>query len=303
MRKLHLRRISPYPRHPLLWALVDLCGLTVAAVRDAALIPRSVLDRADLGYPLRPDHERRLHALLGRAVDELPLDAPPYKSSPPTVKRFRRALFDAVRQVLADFGRERPPQIRETALARDLADAVSTGARRELVLASLRRVHSPRQIRRALARYGYRDVERSGQRWLLPPTSALPREYPDSVPVRAGPRTPLQHRIQTAASIYLGRAPDGRASGRDVVEHVRSVTGASVPTIYKTVRQMVLVRESAGFGPRKVSTWSLPPAQPDDQAPPGDDEDDDPCGELGRVDGASARCGLPRGHDGGHEPS
>jgi len=237
-------------------------------VARRARVSRSSVDRADAGYSLSPDQQRALHDLLLWARERLPSLVPSTDECAPAVRTYRRALFQVVVQVLADFPREPgalPAEDRDTQLRRDVIASVGRGRPAFDVVSDLRRAYRASSIRRAARALDVRVVaERDGQWWYPPAGLVAPatsHQFGAPTPLPRQPRSASAREVADAISVVLGRRPECTASGPYVVEMVKArLPHVSQSTIYRIARVMRLVRSVSGFGRLKKSVWTLPPA-------------------------------------------
>lgn len=265
---------SPDPGRcdPVLWVLTDVLGLTVKEVSRRAQVPRGSLRSARVGWTLSAEHLRRMRALALQTVDAAYADVPDLRdgrspsATPEPVRAYRRAVAAVVRWAVTPVDPRQAP--RSTDLTETiLANLGTAGERRSLVIARIRSssVTTAFSVKRAARRLGVREELRRGHVWWIPPPD-LPRirtraAFSPPRPEIAPPRSARGRRLRMRMVDELERR--GHVPAADLVGQL-TAEGFSRPAVYRCARDLCVVRETVGFGPSKVTLWSLP-SQPDDE--------------------------------------
>ena len=241
----------PHNQHPLYWALTSVLGHSQNSLRAFCRTSTSVIARLAIGHSPTPTIRARLLALLRDSIDRSTTLTP---AATPRQRAYVRAFYDVLNEC---FLLEPFAPTHHKGLARSILAAVgSTPVLFSEVAAQIGATKA--SIRRAGRRLGIIETHSPTGRllWSLPapgPTLTPPPLEPQIRPAR----TPRGAELQDALSIFLARAPDNRAPSKDVIAHLTS-QGFCKPAIYRAADDLLIIRETTGFGKTRKSIWSLP---------------------------------------------
>lgn len=263
-----VRKLEPQAINPHLWILTDIFGLTPLQIAGLTGVARRILIRGIQRphYPLHPDVVRALRVLIRKCL----AGVRPTKEPAPadwwkilSVENWRNRTVAMVDDVLArcnpELDKPKPP--RETELSIALLATLGQGALRSRVIANMRKQWRTFQIDRAAKRLGveeHKTVE--GERfWLPPKTTYVPTPIaPPPSAIYVPPKTARRaQRIRVVLERLLVESPNGVAAS-DAVEHVMQRANCSRVQVYKAARDLCVLRETTGFGPRKRTVWKFP---------------------------------------------
>lgn len=267
--------VQPYLRHPLLWALTDVCGLSHARVHELSGVAKTTLSKLDRGAAAADETRVALRRLLKRLLDEMSaahidfVRLNPLMSDQTTeYTLWRRTVYNTLSRILDQtLAPERMLVESDVLLLKFLGER---GRPRADAIDALRPLDS-NSVRRVARRLRVRRVKRSAEDgsivvWWLPPHTApvshsmrqaLPRERLKS------PRSKQLWRIVEKLFMAAPRTPDGY--GWVLVSTIESTTraaGFSRPLLYRTARKMQIPRKAEGYGASKRAYWSLPAIPP-----------------------------------------
>lgn len=275
--------------HPLLWALVDLVGLTERAVRVRARVSVSALANAQTGRRIADDAVVRMAALLRHQTDAMTDLMADRHRLDADVRAYRDGLFLVLNAIHSEFrlGNPKPPPERtDSDLGQDLLAAVDPrGSLPSVVVGALRRVYTATTVRRAARRYLVIRAHEDGRVYWHPPPDVEQPRFPLPVPTARRATTIAGRAIEGIIVRELARREDPTPARMVLV--VALGYGHTHAAVYRVARRMNLVRRTTGFGPHKVMTWALPHVEIDPgaslPAPPS---------KVVRVDFATPLCPL-----------
>ena len=262
-----IKKLIPRPEHPLIWALVDIIGLTRRQIFKRSGVSEQTTAHMLAGYDPSPDAIRRLHALLDQSFDELSANQPkPIKWRPQRDKTFetpiefieyKRATYAVLRWMIDVY--RQPNKPRRTELTTTLLAQLGTaGERRSIVITKMRgQGHTSFSVRRCARRIGVRSrIDDRGRIFWLPPsnlTSIAPKLPPPAVvPAKTKAGAALRGRL--VSLVEKGKA-DG-VPGAEVVATLKK-EGFTPASIYRAARDAGVIRETGGFGKDKRSVWFM----------------------------------------------
>lgn len=269
-----MNHLEPRTSHPLLWILEQLFGLSLEQVADETSLSRTTLRKIREGKPPKTSQVHALADAIIKVRNALARElSPPYsiltrrileaphkfwhRSSELT--EWRKMTFRFINGLVELYTHPAIAQPRQTVLGEELLIIVGKGKPQDLVFQSFRTTQR-KHIRKLAARIGLRVVPREDGKWWLPPAD-LPAittvKMPDVPPVMRSTKRGM--RLQNALVLFLGDYPDG-VDSKVVVSHVMQRARCSRPAVFRTARDLRVVREITGFGPTKKSIWTLPPA-------------------------------------------
>lgn len=262
-----MRTIAPGVQHPLYWVLVSVIGMSPADISKQTGISSHAIRRLARGHTPKDRIRRRLRALILSHHDKEPFyNVSPREAKDPRLKDYIKLTFALINQVLADT--EDPARRAKRTELGDLLLAMipARGIRRASVIAQLERAYSTTSIKRCAVRLGVieePDPDNPLSLLWFPPQGRPPVKELRLNPVFTPPRSKRAEQLHTLITVYLGRRHD---RGIYAVKASRLLAhciakGHSKPSFYRAVKDLLLIRESTGFGKDKKTYYALPHRQ------------------------------------------
>lgn len=258
--------LTPITRHPLLWALERIAGMSHRDIRRATNVSSTVLARMARNYTVRDSIVRRLSSLLKDRMRHLltSFEAEFRGAIMPTVERqrwggYRKFVLELTEWVAAYY--DTPLKVaHETRLERDLRSAIGTGAFKSKVVTDLKLKYRQRSIYRCADRIGVKTFRDDNNRvvWAFGKVQVKPRGKRATGKVRT--YQPLKNSRQSKIwneLISILTETDEPTLASEVILRLRARKFSKV-AIYKAARDLRLLRETRGFGPGKRTLWALP---------------------------------------------
>ncbi len=256
-----MNALAPTIEHPLWWALVNICGLKSRHIQRQARLSSVTARRLSLGHNASPETVTRLSKLIRTTLDQIEVQSPAKNKLPPHIRIFKQAAYDACNHIIDSF-KPVPKPPRRTHLAQQLLDITpTTGDRKSHIIAQLQRDHRPYAIRRAAKTVGITErIVHGVARWFGPPGPRSPT--PVLTPSFGQPNTRRQEQVRRLVErIFIKRGDLAWIDSKEIFAYLRDNAPDrpfSKPLIYKTFRDMLLIKEATGFGATKRVRYSIP---------------------------------------------
>lgn len=259
-----MNALEPINKHPLVWILTDLFGISVGEISRRSKITRPRLARLNQLAPPSPSETLSLQTLVKsslRALETTP--HPPYYKRPPFLDDYYTHVIQVIRRYIALHDAPSPKPRRTELTDLILANVHTDGTRETAVFAQLQHSFSIRAIREAAERIGIRRLARGPQFYWYPPpltTPPLPSTTTNSPlfdrPITP-PRTERQRKCRHHILRCLEKAPDNMLPYKEILALVAPLK-FSHQLIRSSIYELTLIVETSGFGPKKRTMVALP---------------------------------------------